>query len=68
MSATTCPAYVLTIFYCFPEGEVPLKGFSQEKPLFQLTHRTFIGKRFINLYFRQLNLSWQDLGFCSMVA
>ena len=24
MSATTCPAYVLTIFYCFPEGEVPL--------------------------------------------
>ena len=25
MSATTCPAYVLTIFYCFPEGEVPLQ-------------------------------------------
>jgi len=25
MSATTCPAYVLAIFYCFPEGEVPIQ-------------------------------------------
>jgi len=31
MSATTCPAYVLAIFYCFPEGEVPLEREREER-------------------------------------